>query len=121
MRTLAASEHQLQASLCDYLQFAARPELFWFAIPNGGKRHVHVALQMKKEGAKRGVPDLAFLLPEGHTAWLEMKVTGGRLSPDQKTFRDKAIALGHSWGVAKTLDEAIAYLASIGALKGTPK
>jgi hypothetical protein len=50
-----------------------------------------------------------------------MKVEGGRLSNDQKTFRDYAFELGHPWAMAKTLNEATDFLASVGALKGTPK
>jgi hypothetical protein len=121
MRTLHATEHQLQVTLCDYLALVARPEVFWFAIPNGGKRHISVANELKKEGVKAGVPDLAFLLPEGRTAWLEMKIRYGKLSPDQKAFRDKAKALGHTWGMAKTFNEATQFLSAIGAIKGTPK
>ena len=119
MKTLEQTEHQFQSALCAYLQLQAHPSVLWFAIPNGGFRQKHVANQLKKEGVKKGVADLCFLLPEGSTAWLELKAKRGSLKPEQKTFRDKALSLGHSWGVAKTIDEAIKYLASIGALKGT--
>jgi hypothetical protein len=113
------SENQLQASLVQFLEKALKPELDFFAIPNGEKRHIGVAIRLKGQGVRRGVPDLAVLLPEGRIAWLEMKIKGGSLSPDQKAFRDKAKSLGHFWGVARTLDQAIEFLASIGALKGT--
>jgi hypothetical protein len=96
---------------------AARPDLFWFAIPNGGKRHIRVAVRLKEEGAKRGVPDLCFMLEDGRAAWLEMKIKGGSLSADQRAFRDRAKALGHHWGMAKTMDQAIEFLRSVGALK----
>ena len=34
-----------------------------------------------------------------------------------KTIRDKALALGHAWAVAKSIDEALEFLTSIDALK----
>jgi hypothetical protein len=118
---LLPNEHEFQATLCALLQYTADPELFWFAIPNGGARHIAVAKKLQAEGVKPGVPDLCFLLPGGRTAWLEMKIAGGRLSPDQKVFRNYAFELGHPWAMATTLNEATDFLASVGALKGTPK
>jgi len=117
MRTLQQSEHQFQVAVCELLDIQARPDMIWFAIPNGGHRHIAVAKLMKNEGVKRGIPDLAFLMPEGRSAWLELKVRGGRLSPDQKLFRDRACKLGHEWGLAKTINEAITFLDWIEALK----
>ena len=111
-----ASEHQLQASLCEYLR-VAQPELLHFAVGNGGRRPIGVAKKLKAEGVMPGVSDLIFVLPEGRTAFLEMKVKGGRLSDEQKVFRDAVTARGHVWGIAKTFDEAMLFLRLIGALK----
>ena len=114
---LQPTEHQLQASLCEYLDRALRPELEYRAIPNGGKRHIGVARKLKREGVRAGTPDIFIMLPEGRIAWLELKIKGGYLSADQKAFRDKAISLDHAWGMARTLDEAIEFLRVIGALR----
>jgi len=116
---LQPTEHQFQSSLCELLTVQARPDMIWFAIPNGGHRHIAVASKMKAEGVKRGIPDLAFLLPAGRCAFLELKVKGGQLSKHQQAFRDRAQALGHVWGIAKTWDEAMVFLAWIKALKRT--
>lgn len=117
MKLAPPSEHKLQTALCDYLALAARPELHWFAIPNGEKRHIRVAQRLKNEGVRRGSPDLVFMLPGGKVGWLEMKAKTGALSDAQKSFRDKALSLGHAWAMAKTIDEALAFLTSIDALK----
>lgn len=117
MRLNPPSEHRLQTALCDYLMLAARPELHWFAIPNGEKRHIRVAQRLKNEGVRRGTPDLCFMLPGGRVGWLEMKAAKGSLSPEQKAFRDKASFLGHSWAMARSIDEALAFLTEIDALK----
>jgi hypothetical protein len=117
MKALKQTEHQFQSALCDLLDVQAKPDLIWFAIPSGGHRHIAVAKMLKAEGAKRGIPDLAFLLPKGKTAWLELKVKGGQLSPFQKAFRDRAQTLGHTWGIAKNMNEALVFLSWIDALK----
>ena len=37
--------------------------LVWFAVPNGGSRHVLEARNLKRQGVKTGVPDLVILSP----------------------------------------------------------
>lgn len=101
----------------DYLNLGGRKDLYWFAIPNGGFRHIRVATALKAEGVRAGTPDLCFLLPEGRVAWLEMKAAKGHLSPDQKQFRDKALSLNHHWAVANDVDEAIRIISSWGVLR----
>jgi len=85
------SEHLEQVSAVNWFE-AAYPGVLIFAIPNGGERNPMVAEKMRREGVRRGIPDL--MIP----AWrlfVEMKAeTGGRLSPAQK--------------------EQIAYLESVG-------
>ena len=114
-----SSEHQLQSTLCEYMRLNLRRDCDFYAVPNGGARHIRVAVRLKAEGVKRGVPDLHIMMPGGRLVYLEMKIKGGSLSADQKAFRDMARALGFEWGMARTLDQAIDFLASIGALKGT--
>lgn len=117
MKLSPPSEHKLQVALIDYLAFALKPELECRAIPNGEKRHIRVASRLKDEGVRRGTPDIFICLPHGRIAWLEMKAKAGTLSPDQKAFRDKVLALGHHWGMARTIDEALAHLTAWDALK----
>ena len=114
---LPFSEHALQVAVVEYMTLMVRPELYWSAIPNGGKRNLSVAVKLKREGLKPGSPDLYVMLPDGKIAWLELKVKGGSLSIEQQAFRNVCKRLGHHWVVAKTLDEVIVFLASLGALK----
>jgi hypothetical protein len=121
MKKLAAlpfSEHAFQTMVCEYMTRAVRPELYWSAIENGGRRSMSVAVKLKRAGLKPGSPDLYIMLPEGRIAWLELKAKGGSLSIEQKAFRDVCKRLGHYWAVARTLDEVISYLAKVGATKG---
>lgn len=117
MKAPGPSEHKIQVALLDYLQIAGRRELYWFAIPNQSNRHIHNAAKMKAEGVRSGAPDLVFMLPEGRVAWLEMKTAIGRLSDTQKAFRDRALALGHFWALARSVDDAIPHLTKWGVLK----
>jgi len=81
-----------------------------FAIPNGGSRHILEAVNLKKQGVKRGVPDI--MLPVArqgyHGLFIEMKrQKGGRESPEQKEYKEYLIGEGYkavtciSWFVAR--------------------
>lgn len=77
------SEHLEQV---DFVSWFARefPFVRIFAIPNGGYRGIREAGRLKAEGVRSGVPDL--FVPAWRL-WVEMKrVTGGRLSPEQKDW-----------------------------------
>src|SRR5436190_7429207 len=79
MKKPLATEHALQCSLIDYLDLTARPNVYYFAIPNAGKRTPYAGAQMRAEGLRAGVADLIFMLPDGRCCWLELK-----RSPRQK-------------------------------------
>ena len=114
---LPFSEHALQSVVCQFMDLSLRPGLYYLAIPNGGLRNIAVARRLKAEGVRAGVADLQILLDGGRSAWIELKVKGGSLSPVQKEFRDVCRTLGHPWVMAKSLDDATAFLQKIGALK----
>ena len=77
------SEHEEQVGFINWFR-AKYPDVLIFAIPNGEKRAISVAKRLKAEGVVRGIPDL--FIPQW-TLWVEMKrVSGGRLSPEQKSM-----------------------------------
>ena len=57
------------------------------------------------------------VLPGGRAAYLELKSAKGRLSPAQREFHAACLAAGAECEVARTTDEAIAVLASWGAVR----
>lgn len=88
---MKTSEHDEQATLFQWaeLSTARFPELaLLFAIPNGGRRHIKVAREMKAEGVKAGVPDIYLPIPRKkyHGLFIEMKVKGGRVRKNQKNW-----------------------------------
>jgi hypothetical protein len=117
-RRAATTEHSLQVQVLEYLTTKAMPDVYWHAIPNAGQRSFRTASKMKSEGLTAGVADLCIMLPAGRAAWLEMKrPKGGRSSDAQKGFAARCRRLGHPYAVAKTFEEAVAFLGQVGALR----
>lgn len=105
------TEHGEQAALFDWAkaQEGIYPELrLMHAIPNGGHRHVAVAVKMKKEGVKRGVPDVFLPCARGawHGLYLEMKVKPNTPSEDQQEWLEALNAQGYAAVVAWSFEEA---------------
>jgi hypothetical protein len=111
------SEHSLQVQLLTRLDTEARPEVYWFAIPNAGRRSLRMGAHMKHEGLRSGVADLCFMLPSGRSAWLELKKPGSYQTVEQKGFQARCARLEHPYAVAKTLDQAIEILKSWGVMR----
>lgn len=117
MPTRDPSEHSIQATLVDELDYKMRSGLVRMAIPNGGMRHPIVGKMLKAEGLLPGSPDLVFALERARTLWLEMKKSKGRLSDEQIGVHYKLRALGHSVEVAYSLDEALDICNQYGILR----
>lgn len=111
------SEHSIQSKLIHELPALLKPDYMPLAIPNGGLRHPRVAMQLKAEGLLPGSPDLVFPLAGGCVVWLEMKTSKGALSDVQLGMRARLLRLGHLWGAADSVDEALAFLDGCGVLK----
>jgi hypothetical protein len=111
------SEHQLQTQLFKELDYKLKPGLIFRAIPNGGLRNARVAAGLAREGVRRGTPDTFVCLELGRVGWLEMKARRGKLTDEQIGFFAVVERLGHFWGVARSVDEALAHLARWGALR----
>lgn len=85
-----------------------------YAIPNGGSRHILEAVNLKKQGVKRGVPDvfLPVARKEFHGLYIEMKrLKGGKASEDQMkyfvdlVFEGYRVVLCKGWIEAKEVIE----------------
>jgi len=95
---------------------AREPRLkFLFHVPNGGHRHPSVALKLKRQGVKRGVPDI--FLPvkvqyfdPGNTfsgLWIEMKAGKNKPSADQMAWINFLRKEGYRVCICWTPEEAI--------------
>lgn len=107
-------EHDEQRALMQwwalYSKSKGLPECLLFAIPNGGFRHISVAMKLKQEGVRAGVPDLFLALPCGnyHGLFIEMKkAKGGRVSDSQNAVMTSLVRQGyacavcHGWTAAR--------------------
>lgn len=114
------TEDEEQAMLFRWAELAkgTAPELgLLYAIPNGGKRPLSVAVRMKKTGTKAGVPDMFLPVARGgcHGLYIELKrQKGGRVSPEQTQWMDKLKHQGYRcavcYGWLQARNEIIDYL-----------
>jgi len=108
-------EHAEQAALFQWAAIHERkhPALqMLFAVPNGGHRHKAVAAAMKREGVKRGVPDVFLLYPADgfHGLAIEMKRAGGKASPEQIDWIGRLTNAGYRAEICKGFDQAVSVV-----------
>lgn len=81
------SEHDSQASLFSWLERQRFEGIdLIHAVPNGGARNIIVAVKLKREGVKAGVPDVSWPVARGGFIGLaiEMKHGDGNPTKEQK-------------------------------------
>lgn len=82
---------------------------FLYAVPNGGKRSIKTAADLKAEGVKAGVPDISLPYPtrKHHGLFIEMKrKQGGRVSDEQKIWLEYLNKVGYLAVVCKGYEQA---------------
>jgi len=123
-RDASPSESQIQCAFVSWCRWneAKYPALrLAFAVPNGGLRNVITAVRLKREGARKGVPD--WMLPVPLIKWgdggvirvgrqasglmIEFKSDKGRLSPEQKDYHKLANTYGWRVEVCTSAEQAI--------------
>ena len=110
-------EARLQAALWQYYQLRRAPNVVGFAVPNGGKRDVVTAVNLRRTGVVPGVSDLIFFRGsfcecgrpccEPHA--VELKSAKGSLTEAQATFLIDAGNAGVRGAVARSFDEGVEY------------
>jgi len=109
---LNPKEHDEQVRLFQWAAWAINryPELeLLHAIPNGGHRNPATAARMKREGVKRGIPDIFLPVPRRgyYGLYLELKrPMGGRLSGAQAEVIAKLKEQGFRVDVCRGFEEA---------------
>ena len=110
-------EQTIHEGIVQLLRMTAKPGVIWYAVPNGEARSVQTGAKLKKQGVRPGVADLAFVLPGGRAAFLEIKSQTGRQSPLQKDFEAEVIANGSMYAIARGVTEAQTILRDWGAVR----
>lgn len=107
-------EEIIHRAVAAFLRLALmESECLWWHVPNGGLRSRAAAGRLKAMGTRRGVPDFAFILPGGVSAFIELKADGG-LSPEQRAFRDDCQRIGAKWAICRSVEDVAAVLLSWG-------
>jgi len=109
-------EAQVQVALCNHLRWRAKPDCFWFAVPNGGRRNAVEASHLKDQGVRAGVPDL-ILICGGRTYGLELKADQGRVSVAQEAVQIEMEIAGATVATAYGLDAALAQVEQWGLMR----
>jgi hypothetical protein len=119
------TELALHMHVAALLRRAAAPGVIWFHPANGEKRDKATAHKLQQMGVMPGVSDLVLMIPCDtftkagfvQPAFLELKAAGGRLTPEQRDFHDRASLIGCLVGVAYTPEAALDILKRWGAIR----
>jgi hypothetical protein len=109
-------EESLQRTIVQHLTLRAASGVVWYHCPNGVSSSARTGARMKAMGIVAGVSDMVFLLPSGLSCFMEVKAPKGRLTPEQKVFRDRVEANGAQWAMVRTIDEALLKLKEWGII-----
>lgn len=91
--------------------------VLWCHVPNGGKRSARVGAELKRQGVKRGVPDVLIftsLRGEKGTAIELKRQTKGVVSSEQKKWLEGLRREGWNVYVAHGWEAARDYLTTMG-------
>ena len=92
MKRPLPTEHAEQSALIQWwASYAATKgidERLLFSIPNGANKSIAQAMKFKREGLRKGVPDLMLAYPTimFHGLFIEMKRKGQKGTPEQIDF-----------------------------------
>lgn len=115
-RRASMSEQALQEHVVKLLNAYARPDVCWFAVPNGELRNYRTGVKLKAAGLRAGASDLIFVI-EGRTHAVELKTEIGTLSAKQLAFREDLERAGGFFHSAFGLVEAIGVLKGLNAFR----
>jgi len=89
-------ESQLQSECVKWFRYQYPTEII-YAIPNGGSRNIIEAVNFKKQGTLKGVPDLCIIKGNSHYngCYIEMKVGANKMSLSQSEMALKIAAKGY--------------------------
>lgn len=111
------TENKLQRAVADLLVNARHPLALMWHVPNGGKRNIVTAANLKRDGVLAGVPDFCGFNANASAVFLELKRPGGVASENQKWFRDQCERSGAAWACVDNIDDATEFLARHGIVR----
>lgn len=113
------NEAGAQETLFQWVGYQQRkyPELkLLYHIPNGGKRDVRTAVNLKRQGVKAGIPDLHLPVARGgyHGLYIELKVGSNKATNYQKEWLAELTKQGYlavvCYGWQQAAEQLVNYL-----------
>lgn len=108
------SEAEEQIAVVEYCDLKGIPV---YHIPNEGRRSARTGAHLKRQGLRRGFPDLCIPRARGryHSLYIEMKAEGGRATPEQEAWihalRGEGMAAFVCYGAGNAIACIDAYMA----------
>jgi hypothetical protein len=106
------TENQIQQQLTRLLESYCRPDVTWFAVPNGEWRFPKTAARLKAQGVRPGAPDLVLVI-DGKFYGVEVKSEKGRSSEAQVAMGQLIERSGGNYIVCYGLISTVEYLSRI--------
>jgi hypothetical protein len=107
------SEEAFQIAVATFLDYHL-PEFSWYHPPNGGKRNLVTATSLKKQGTKRGVPDIIIV---SHKTVVELKAREGKPEQEQLQWLESYRKIGWHAYWCNSMDEFLSIMRHVGVLK----
>lgn len=118
-------EERLQVAVWQHLMLCLPEDVVAYSSAAEAGLSANYGARLKKRGVIAGVPDLTFILPGGHIAYIELKPDKdaygdrGYLSKEQRAFRDRVESIGAWFALARSIEEVEGILSAWGVkLKG---
>jgi hypothetical protein len=116
-RRRSCPEQAIQKAVFAHIDARGVPGLFAFHPANGGWRSPVEAAILTSLGVRPGIPDIVCIY-QGKIWMLELKAPGSKLTAAQIDCARRLRRAGATVGTAAGLDEALAWLANHGLLRG---
>jgi hypothetical protein len=117
-RVRPALERRTHIALADLLRRFAGDEWWWSHIASGEYRTEQTGALLKRMGLQPGMFDFVFIGPTGVHHWLELKRgASASMSLAQIRFRHELQVRSVPYGVARSYDEAVAFLTQWGVIR----
>lgn len=102
------SEHEIQYQFVRLIE-EANPDILLCATVGGARMSMAEAKKIKRQGYRKGIPDLMIFEPSDgfYGLFIEIKKEGGRPSPHQKKWIDDLQDRGYRAVICKGLNHCI--------------
>lgn len=102
------TEHQIQSQLVKLIS-QQYPDLLYCATVGGARMSINQAKAIKRQGYRKGIPDLIFYEARGgfYGLCIEIKKKGGRPSPHQRAWIADLQRRGYQALICKGLDACV--------------